>query len=143
MIQYIHYTDILIKGRGMKKLLLSTVLVGMAVMPLSAGLSYDCLFTKKVSYSSKRDMTPNRIRHVRMGVIYRVVGDELLTRPDGVSRTYSATLRGKWLDRYGDLYYIYKSRTGYLYGLSEDRREAIEMTPSGKTVLYGRCTPIY
>ena len=143
MIQYIHYIDLYKGGGEMKKLLLSAVLVSIGVMPLSAGLSYDCLFTKKVSYSSKRDMTPNHIRHVHIGVIYRVVGDELLTRPDGVSRTYSATLRGKWLDRYGDLYYIYKSRTGYLYGLSEDRREAIEMTPSGKTVLYGRCTPIY
>jgi len=126
-----------------KKLVISLLFIGLGVAPLSAGLSYDCVFTKKVSYSSKRDTTPNRIRRVRMGVIYRVVGDELLTRPDGVSRTYSATLRGKWLDRYGDLYYIYKSRTGYLYGLSEGRTEAIEMTPSGKTVLYGTCTPLY
>ena len=109
----------------------------------NAGLSYDCTFTKKVSYSSRYDKTPNRIRHVHMGVIYRVVGDELLTRPYGMHRTYSARLIGKWLDRFGDLYYIYKSRTGYMYGLSEDRREAIEMTPSGKTVLYGRCEPIY
>lgn len=127
----------------MKKLLLNMLVVTIGVMPLSAGLSYDCVFTKKVSYSSKRDTTPNRVRRVHMGVIYRVVGDELLTRPDGVRRTYSATLQGKWLDRFGDLYYIYKSRTGYLYGLSEDRSEAIEMTPSGKTVLYGSCTPLY
>ena len=90
-----------------------------------------------------RDTTPNRVRHVHMGVIYRVVGDELLTKPYGVHRTYSAWLEKRWLDRFGDLYYIYKSHTGYVYGLSEDRREAIEMTPSGKTVLYGRCSPLY
>ena len=123
----------------LKSLLFITLLTSASF----ADMSYDCLFTKKVSYSSMRDTTPNRTRFVSMGVIYRVVGNELLTRPDGVSRTYSARLRGKWLDRYGDLYYIYKSRTGYTYGFSEDRRDVIEMTPSGKTVLYGTCEPIF
>jgi signal peptidase I len=121
----------------------SIVVLALISTAANADFSYDCLFTKKVSYSSMRDTTPNRIRHVSMGVIYRVVGDELLTRPDGVHRTYSARLRGKWLDRFGDLYYIYKSRSGYTYGFSADRRDVIEMTASGKTVLYGTCEPIY
>ena len=125
----------------MKKILFYILFIGF--IPLIARQSYDCMFYKKVTYSSKRDRTPNHIYHIHLGVIYRVVGDELLTRPYGVHRTYSAWLDGKYLDRYGDLYYIYTSRTGYTYGLSEDRTEAIEMTPSGKTVLYGECEPIY
>jgi len=122
-----------------KLLLVSLVTSGV----LFAGVSYRCIFTKKASYSSRYDKTPNRVRHVHMGVIYRVDGRDLLTRPDNVNRTYLARLRGKTLDRFGDLYYVYVSNTGYIYGLSEDKREAIEMTPSGKTVLYGRCHPMY
>jgi len=101
--------------------------------------SYECHFTKKISYSSKRDRTPNKIRRVSMWVIYRVVGDELLTRPDGVNRTYTAYSSGKFLGRDGTLYYGYTSRTGYVYAISEDMSQVMEMTPSGKTVLTGYC----
>lgn len=125
---------------NLKKLLLSSLI---ASSTLFAGVSYKCVFTKKVSYSGHYDKTPNRIRHVHMGVIYRVDGRDLLTKPDKINRTYAARLRGKILDRFGDLYYVYASKTGYVYGLSEDKREAIEITPSEKTVLYGRCHPLY
>ena len=127
----------------MKKLTKLFLLSLLATGVLSAGVSYRCVFTKKVSYSSRYDKTANRVRHVHMGVIYRVDGRDLLTRPDNVNRSYSARLQGKALDRFGDLYYVYESSIGYMYGLSENKREAIEMTPSGKTVLYGRCHPIY
>lgn len=127
----------------MKKLTKLFLLSLLTTGVLSAGVSYRCVFTKKASYSSRDDKTANRIRHVHMGVIYRVDGRDLLTRPDKVNRSYSARFQGKVLDRFGDLYYVYESSIGYLYGLSENKREAIEMTPSGKTVLYGRCHPIY
>ena len=123
-----------------KKLLLLSLI---ASSTLFAGVSYKCVFTKKVSYSGFYDKTPNQIRHVHMGVIYRVDGKDLLTKPDKVNRTYTARLKGKVLDRFGNLYYVFRSDTGYSYGLSEDKREAIEITPSGKTVLYGKCHPLY
>jgi len=125
------------------KLLKISLLIGAFSAISFANMSYNCLFTKRVSYSGIHDTTPNRTKRVHMSVIYRVVGNELLTRPKGVDRTYSARLYGKWLDRFGDLYYIYKSKKGYIYGFSLDNREVIEMTPSGKTVLYGKCHPIY
>lgn len=126
--------------RRLLKLLLTLVAMSGA---LFAEVSYRCTFDKKVSYSSMRDRTPNRVRYVNMHVIYHIDGRELLTRPTGVNETFSAWLQGKWLDRFGDLYYIYKSNIGYMYGLTEDRRHVIEMTPSGKTVLKGYCIPLY
>jgi signal peptidase I len=124
---------------------ISTILLISSILfsGIATAKSYECHFTKKISYSSYRDQTPNRIRHVSMYVIYRIVGDELLTRPDGVDKTYSADYIGKWLARDGDLYYQYKSNIGYTYALSEDMSQAIEMTPSGKTVLKGYCHPMY
>lgn len=122
------------------KIVFTLAVVGGA---LFAEVSYRCTFTKKISYSSRHDKTPNRVRYVNMHVIYRVDGKDLLTRPAGVDRTFSAHLRGKSLDRFGNLYYIYESDIGYMYGLSEDRSDVIEETPSGKTVLYGHCRPIY
>jgi len=127
----------------MKKTIIIFGITSLFLTGLTEAGSYKCYFTKKVSYSSMRDKSPNRTKSVNMKVIYRVVGNELLTRPQGVNKTYSAWLSGKVLDRFGDLYYVYKSNTGYTYGLSEDRSEAIEMTPSGKTVLYAHCKPIY
>ncbi len=103
--------------------------------------SYMCHFTKKISYSGKWDKTPNRIRRVNLKVIYRVVGDELLTRPVGVDRTFSAYSTGKYLGRDGTLYFAFESNIGYMYAISEDFDRAVEMTPSGKTVLEAYCYP--
>ncbi len=124
----------------MKKSLAILIFATLAFNTLNAG-SYMCHFTKKISYSSMRDKTPNRIKRVNMKVIYRVVGNELLTKPVGVDRTFSAYSTGKFLDRYGDLYFAFESNKGYIYAISEDFKRAIEMTPSGKTVLKAYCYP--
>ena len=115
--------------------------ISIGVTVLFSG-SYECHFTKRISYSSRRDQTPNRIKRVSMWVIYRVVGDELLTKPEGVDRTYSAYATGKFLARDGTLYYGYESNIGYIYAISEDMSKVMEMTPSGKTVLTGYCHPM-
>ena len=124
----------------MKKSIAILIFVSFAIYTLNAG-SYMCHFTKKISYSSKRDKTPNRIRKVNLKVIYRVVGDELLTKPVGVDRTYNAYSVGKFLDRDGTLYFAFESNKGYMYAITEDFKRAIEMTPSGKTVLKAYCYP--
>ena len=115
----------------------------MLVGTYSMANSYECRFTEKVSYSGHTDKTPNKTQKVNMRVIYRVSGNDLLTRPAGTNTTYPARFTSKHLDRKGDLYYFFRSSTGYFYALSEDMSEAIEVTPSGKTVLHAYCTPIY
>ena len=115
----------------------------MIVGTLAMANSYECRFTEKVSYSGHNDQTPNKTQKVNMKVIYRVSGNDLLTRPAGTNTTYSARFTSKHLDRRGELYYFFRSNIGYLYALSDDMSYALEVTPSGKTVLHAHCTSIY
>ena len=122
----------------MKKTLLLILLANTILM----ANSYECRFTQKNSYSNWKDTTPNKIQNVNMKVVYRVTGNELLTLPSGTNTTYIAHFTRKTLDRNGKLYYWFRSDIGYIYALSEDMSRALEITPSGKTVLRATCRPM-
>ncbi len=108
------------------------------------GNSYECTFTKKFSYSNWQDNTPNKTSNVNLKVIYRITGNELLTRPKGQSRTYSAYFQRKDLDKNGKLSYMFKANNGYVYFITEGMSSVIELTPSGKTGLMAyNCRPLY
>ena len=115
-----------------------SLLLGTSVM----ANAYECRFVQKNSYSNWKDTTPNKTQNINMKVIYRITGNELLTLPSGTSTTYVAHFTRKSLDRNGRLYYWFRSNIGYVYALSEDMSQALEITPSGKTVLHANCRPM-